>query len=182
VENPPKRQIDPADHIGLARKAAKLASVRDKVPVDETEEFSVSMMAIMAAAKRYDSSMNVRFATYAYRWILGAIMRLNSNRNRQIARIKRIGTNDAMIPLMAKDDPASDAQRSEELCELKLQIRSLPYDQRALMTMRQAGMNIRDICEAMDICEKTARRLENIAMRTLREAMLSRFSTEGEEE
>lgn len=174
-------KIDPADHIGLARKAAKKASLRDRVPVEDTEEFSVAMLGIIAAAKNYDASMNVRFSTYAYPWIVGAIIRLNSSRSRQSGRLSRIGTNDELNRVSAGDDPVMEAQKREMLQEMKLQIRALPNDQRQLITMRQSGMTIGDICEAMDICEKTARRIEFIAMRSLREAMVSRFNTEEDE-
>lgn len=174
-------KIDPADHIGLARKAAKKAALRDRVPVEDTDEFSVAMLGIIAAAKKYDASMNVRFSTYAYPWIIGAIIRLNSSRNRQAGRFQRIGTNDELSGVSSGDDPVMDAQKSEMLQEMKLQIRELPKEQRQLITMRQSGMAISDICEAMDIREKTARRIEFIAMRSLREAMVSRFNTEEDE-
>jgi len=175
-----KNSIDPADHLGLARKAAKVAAMRDSVPVEDTEEYSVATMAIMAAARNFDPSCGVQFSTYAFRWIMGAIIRLSTRRARQNVRMKRIGTNDSLLSLCDIDDPADNAEHSEEITELRLQIRALPYDQRVLVQMRLGGMNLRDICEAMDICEKTARRIENIAMRTLREGMTNRFNAEEE--
>jgi RNA polymerase sigma factor (sigma-70 family) len=172
--------INPQDHIGLARKAARSAARRDKIPVEDTDEFSVAMLGIVAAAQNYKSSRKCKFSTYAHPWIKGAIARLHEVKNRQLSKIQRIGAVDVSVIAATGSNPAREAEMSEEIAELRMQIRALPYEQRLLIGMRLAGMNMREISEVMDVRTKRAQQIELLAMMALRDAMQKKFPRESE--
>lgn len=61
-----------ADHLRLARSLARRFAYRG-APTDDLEQ--VAMMALVTASKRFDPSLDTRFATYATTSILGELKR-----------------------------------------------------------------------------------------------------------
>jgi RNA polymerase sigma factor (sigma-70 family) len=144
--------IDIVEYLWIPRHlTAKLAwrtMRREACAIEETLEYSYGVQALMKAQQKFDASIGVSFATYAHKWVQGAIIRARQ-------RIDRVDQPVEYIERSTYDD-TSQIDDSDHLTEIRIQIRMMPEPQREFMYLILEGYSVLSAAEEVGICSKTA--------------------------
>ncbi len=166
--------IDITQHLGLARKAASRYARVQGVPIEDTEEYSEAVVALIRAAEQFDGSRGITFSTYATHKIRGYLGHLIAQRKGKQppegAVVFPIGADD--LSALAGDNLVESAVGcGDERSIVRVAVRRLPAKQREVVELWMQGMTLKQVAKQLQESVRYVEEVFNIALVALKQGM-----------
>jgi len=176
--------IEVSEHIGLAYSVVGNAiEVRYgkkllKEEIEDTEEFGVAMLALHVAANRFDPSMNCEFSTYAHHTMWGYVQHIYTRKQNCFNEKMSHGVDNQVVG-RHEANPLSLVSQDEVSERVRVAVRRLPHELRAIINLELSGRNVFDIAGDLGESRQAVFQLHAEAYQRLRE-LLSEYRAEYE--
>lgn len=166
--------IDVTQHLGLARKAASRYARAQGVPIEDTEEYSEAVVALIRAAEQFDGSRGITFSTYAthkIRGYLGHLMAQKKGRQPTDGLVVfPIGTDD-WVELAGDNSVESSVNCLDEKSIVRFAVRKLPSRQRKVVELWMQGMTLKQVAKQLQESVRHVEDVFNIALVALKQGI-----------